>query len=182
MKLLSDDVNQTFGQLVLLLMLAYSGVALAQTDDDKAVDFISMARAAEAGDTASVAQLLKRGVKPDGYRFAPESGHLPQLAMMIVRPLQQASKKGHVEVVEALLQAGADPNWCCCDCVTALHYAIDSGHAEVAEVLIAAGADTRLPYSSKGRKYNNCTELARAKGMDDVVRMIAKAEGKAGVN
>jgi len=57
--------------------------------------------------------------------------------------LQLAAAYDELEVLQALLQAGADPNAKSSDNTdrTALHYAVQVGHLEVVKALIAAGAD-----------------------------------------
>ena len=57
--------------------------------------------------------------------------------------LQIAAMDNELEVVKALLEAGADPNAKSSDNTdrTALHYAVEFGHPEVVKALIAAGAD-----------------------------------------
>ena len=93
---------------------------------------LSLFEAAALGDLASVRSALAtdplkaRAVAADGFQA-----------------LHLAAYFGRVEVVEALLDAGADP-----DAVTAnparlrpLHSAAAAGHAEIAERLLRAGAD-----------------------------------------
>ena len=162
--------------LTLIALLFYANLSFSQSDDDLAVDFISMARAAKVGDLASLTQLLKRGIKANGYQFEPASSHLTHISMLVSRPLQQAAENGHTEIVQQLLKYGADPNWCCCDCVTALHMAINSGHEEIANVLINAGANTQLPYSNQGKRFNNCLLMAKDKGLLSTVQLISEKQ------
>ena len=52
-----------------------------------------------------------------------------------------ASMMGHLDIVKALLAAGADKNKVCIVYRSPLHNAIANDHEEVAKVLISAGAD-----------------------------------------
>ncbi|MDP7240452.1 MAG: HisA/HisF-related TIM barrel protein [Dehalococcoidia bacterium] len=59
-------------------------------------------------------------------------------------PLHWASEGGHLEVVKALLEAGADTDLADGDGATPLHYAShpsEGGHVEVVKALLEAGAD-----------------------------------------
>lgn len=93
--------------------------------------------AARAGELAAVEDLLARGVAPD-RRF-----------VRCGTPLSEAAGRGHVEIVQLLLDRGADPNlpesgdsvgdW------TPLFRAVSDGHREIAEALLRAGADPYAP-------------------------------------
>jgi ankyrin repeat protein len=58
--------------------------------------------------------------------------------------LQNAAYEGHVEVVENLLDQGADKDKADNDGNTALHLAAENGHFEVANVLLSWGAKLDL--------------------------------------
>jgi len=58
-------------------------------------------------------------------------------------PIIDATKRGDVEEVQALIQQGADVNEAYGDGMTALHWAAERGDLRVAEVLIAAGASVK---------------------------------------
>ena len=55
--------------------------------------------------------------------------------------MMRAAERGHIEVVEALLAAGADTEKADGQGYTALMRAAEKGHIGVAEALLAAGAD-----------------------------------------
>ena len=79
-----------------------------------------------------------------------------------MRPLHIAAQNGYLEIVELLLEHGANPNVQDNDGRTPLHYAVENCHVDVARVLLDHGADptirdnegmTPLDYSS------NCEEF-----------------------
>lgn len=74
--------------------------------------------------------LIARGVPVD----------VPAANPMAVRPLHSAAASGSVDLVRALLEAGADPNAAQAGGVTALHTAAHRGDLEMARALLAAGA------------------------------------------
>ena len=67
-------------------------------------------------------------------------------------PLHWAAGRGHLDVVEALLAAGADPNQVSHspDLLTPLHMAAGAGRAEVIELLITNGAEVDASQGSSG--------------------------------
>jgi len=94
--------------------------------------------AALHGDLATVATLLSQdaslanSVLPDAYEGAP--------------PLALAAAEGHLEVVRALLDAGAEPDRSGQD-GTALMMAVWNNLPEVAELLLLGGASANAPGS-----------------------------------
>jgi ankyrin repeat protein len=109
-------------------------------DDEKLI-----LRAAKRGDVATVQALIKKNQALLRARDTDGS-----------TPLHCAAWKGHAEVVEALLAAGADiddhnqnDHWG----TTPLHAAAHGNQKNVAEVLIAQGADLNA------RNLNNRTPL-----------------------
>ncbi len=74
-------------------------------------------------------------------------------------PLHLAADRGHADVAEALLAAGADANAKADDGSTPLHLAAEGGRADVAEALLAAGA------AANARDDYGSTPLHRAAWM-----------------
>jgi len=82
------------------------------------------------GNVGKVEEALGRGANVNCQHF------------MGTRPLHRAAMNGHVEVVQFLLAAGADPNARVTeDGNTPMHTAADFGYKKVAQILFAAGAD-----------------------------------------
>lgn len=92
--------------------------------------------AATAGDPTAVAAALRDGASPNG--LAREG------AIVGESPLVLAIKGGHLEVIEALLAAGADPEQGG-ESFRPLAWASRRGMADACELLIAAGALVRDP-------------------------------------
>ena len=83
--------------------------------------------AAKAGDTDTLVQLLDDGADVNEPNIMP--------------PLQIAAFNGHVEVLELLIERGADLDATSTMFGTALHAAAKRGYAEAIEVMIEAGGD-----------------------------------------
>jgi hypothetical protein len=87
-----------------------------------------------------------------------------------------AAGKGHGEVVELLVQAGANVNAAEPKLCTALHTAALHGEWGVVEQLLAAGADTEA-LTVDGE---TALALAAEKGHRDVVQLLLSCEGSVG--
>ena len=79
------------------------------------------------------------GKKSDIANYYAERGKLVDVDVTLV--LGWVSMRGHLDIVKALLAAGADKNKVCIVYRSPLHNAIANDHEEVAKVLISAGAD-----------------------------------------
>ena len=94
--------------------------------------------------------------------------------------LNHAAWHGHMEIVQLLLENGANTNAKRNDGWAPLHDAAAQGHEEIAELLIANGADIntkddgeRTPlYAAAGKGQKNIVEILIAKGAD--VNAISK--------
>ncbi|HUG72241.1 MAG TPA: ankyrin repeat domain-containing protein, partial [Steroidobacteraceae bacterium] len=113
------------------------------------------------GDLSAVTVLLESGVNPD----TPSSGRTAIVA---------ASMGGHLDVVKALLAAGADTETGATTATgsnTALIWALVNGHTAVARALVEAGANLRVAreYGSPALVYaaagNDPDSLAIVQGM-----------------
>ncbi len=66
-------------------------------------------------------------------------------------PLYLAAKAGHAKVIDALLNAGTNPNSTAVDGLTPLMMAASSGNAEAVELLVKRGADVNARESENGQ-------------------------------
>jgi ankyrin repeat protein len=89
--------------------------------------------------------------------------------------LHAAAEKGHLEVVAALLEAGADENAQTSSGKSALSLAVAQGHKDVAAVLLAAGADANSTDSE------DRTPLHEAADREDLPMMQLLLAAGAGV-
>ncbi len=156
-------------RVALIVGAAILGSSLVVATDltDRAVDFLSLSRAARDGDMISVKALIRRGVDPNGVEF-DGSNAASYLAHDYDRPLQAAAEHGHADIAAFLLERGAKPDWCCCSCVTALHLAILGGHEKVVAALLEGDADASLPFED-GR---SCLEVATDLGHDSIAALL----------
>ena len=132
-----------------------------------------VADAAQRGDIQAVRTLLQQGADPNAAQaegltalhWAALNDQLGMAEILLYAgatvkpvtrvggytPLHLASRRGHGEVVRALLEAGADANAYTTTGVTSLHFAAEANAAEAILVLIEHGADAdaRDSFSSR---------------------------------
>jgi len=88
--------------------------------------------ASRKGDTKQVARLLKETkIHPDGYK-----GYDGRTSLMA------ASRKGNLDIVKMLVEAGASLELRTEDGSTPLHNAVASGQVDVVKLLLLSGADS----------------------------------------
>lgn len=125
-------------------------------------DTTPLHRAVEAGDPLTVEQMLAQGY---GSNIPDRDGKTPlhwvgssEVATLLIncgadvhavnhggyRPLHSASRRGCVEVAQALLKHGADAGATAGHYrLTPLHLAVDSGHVDVVKLLLTYGGNAR---------------------------------------
>lgn len=171
---LTGDSNGVHSMLLLLVHADSSRTLVAAALGDAAFDaqglaamkrrqnYEALARAIDRGDTHAVQRMIERGAAVndtgrDDFPGAP--------------PIALAAAKGNTAIVDMLLEAGANPNACCCSCVTALHRAIEKGHSATVARLLKGGADPRIPYDGR----MSTAELAKRSGNPEIVRQLEEA-------
>ena len=133
--------------------------------------YMALIDACEEDNLPKAVRLLQEGVEPNGkdvHSGIPKS-HAEYFAHLRNAPIINAAIHGNLELVHILLEYGADPNWCCCSCVTALHEAILKGHTDVVGLLLANGADVTI---NPGGGSTSTYELAEQVGNEVIIHMI----------
>jgi Ankyrin repeats (3 copies) len=149
-----------------------SASPLRPAAEDAALAFWSLIYAAQAGDKRVVQAWIDRGVDVNGKGLdRKEAGKLGEAAQVTMAPIVVAAAKGHLEIVQALLNAGAKPDLCCCSCITALHEAIRNKHPKVVKLLLDRGANPHLLYDTTTPPL----ELARKTGSAEIVGYVQAA-------
>jgi len=119
--------------------------------------------AAEKGYPVIADQLIKAGAYIN-YRSSPRHGNYTALTLAI--------KNNHNDIVQKLLNAGADANETTFHGLTPLHVAAKAGNVKAAELLLAHRADiNRLD-----RMGRTATKLASVDGHEDVAKYLRSHE------
>lgn len=92
-------------------------------------------------------------------------------------PLHRAVEKNHLEIVELLLDCGANID-CCSGRGTPLHLAISRKHREIIELLVAKGADVNFQRSSVKSPLSRAAELGLLEVAEFLLARGAKVDAK----
>ena len=162
---------------------------------DHGLGAILLCTAASHGDVLCAKLLLDAGVPPDAYIFSsansihattndqPGPRHLQQqqrqsskqIPQPMLPPLHAAAAAGHVEVIAALMHAGADGDLTAPSSVhmhrTALHLAVAAGSLDTVEILLQHGVRTSICDASGQRPLDLALDLCR----DAIVRALRPA-------
>ncbi len=118
-------------------------------------------KATEKGDVRRVKILLKHGVSPNCC--SPISGY---------SPLQMSATRGYLEIVKALVKAGADIHYRGGDVPgTALSGAVIAGHTSIVRYLLGEGADPNEDLYPDGMPL---IEEAKNAGYSKIVALLRK--------
>ena len=172
----SRDV-QGISALMHALYLGHEGIARQIASQLEDLDFH---QAAALGDASRMAEHLAAGADvasptPDGFtalHLASFFGRGETVRRLIDHdaPIDAvATNGGHLEVVELLLAAGADPEVRQAGGFTPLMGAASGGHGEILDRLLAAGADP-APISDGGK---TAADLARERGHAELAGRLA---------
>ena len=134
---------------------------MANSNDEK------LFAAAERGEAIIVSQLAS---KPD---FAPNCSAAGRAARRGHTPLSVACVAGHVEVVETLLEAGADPDIPANGNITPAHRACSWAHEEIAMLLIEFSADMEARDDGDRTPWDVLCQVRQAPDSDKVGRTQA---------
>lgn len=189
MLLKARDAN---GASPILVAVYYQKLDVATALAD-AGGLIDIFEASALGRVDRIKQLLRENPSlvsayaPDGFYpvgLAAFFGHLAAVTTLIaagadihaaatnsfkVRAIHAAVASKNLDIVRAVLEAGADPNAAQQQGVRPIHEAGSSGNRELADLLLKYGADATL----KGDSGKNAIEIAREKGHAEFADWLA---------
>jgi ankyrin repeat protein len=162
-------MKQLYFQLILIAPLAIV-TGCASQNELQARRYMALIHACENDCLPKAVELLQEGVEPNGKDVLDEApkSDVEYFAHLRDAPIVYAARNGNLELVRVLLEYGANPNWCCCSCVTALHKAILNKHIDVVALLLANGGDVTINYDGR----ISTLQLARQVGNIIIIQMI----------
>ena len=185
------DARDANGASPILVAVYYQKLDIATTLAD-AKGEIDMFEASALGRVDRIKQLLRNNPSlasansPDGFPavgLAAFFGHLDAVRTLIaaganihaaatnafkVQAIHAAVASKNIEIVRAVLEAGADPNAAQQQGFRPVHEAGNTGNRELAELLLKYGADPTL----KGDNGKNAIDIARDKGHADLAAWL----------
>ena len=158
------EVNSTWKELLTSESFQKNGKSLFSHDISN--DEIKLWRLSRHGRTEEVKKLLSSGMLNANIYLTNGNDKSA--------PLFEAAERGHKEVVELLLKAGADPDKYSSQGSTPLNLAADRGYKEVVQLLLNSGADPDKT-DSHG---NTPLQKASVEEHEDVVKMLLEKGAK----
>jgi uncharacterized protein len=158
--------------LVLLLVVAGAlgaGALLVFPRQVQGLRFQRLSQAAYEDSPMMARLLLRLGADPDGGDYNDT------VPFAFVTPLGTAASRGNLDVVEVLLENGANPDAADPTGFTPLAHAASQGHADIVRALLAAGARTDVMTMT-----GTALDLARSGGHEAVVRLLEQASAAPG--
>ncbi len=132
--------------------------------------------ALEYGDGAHLVDTLAQAYHPmveeviDGALVYLEYGGWDTGRHGVDRDLIDGLKKGHVAIVHAFLEKGADPNAVDADGGPALLWAVARGNPEVVSLLLARGADPGV----RDAQGNGARDIAERRGRAEILEILKR--------
>lgn len=130
-----NSIRVVMPLMVLVIVAFMCDVAGAYQRSNRSKKVEELIHAAAAGDISKVRQILNAGVNVNA-RFARDDSDLSGMTALMV-----ATSRGYAEMVEDLIQRGANVNLKHYSGETALMFAADTGDENTIRVLLGAGAD-----------------------------------------
>ena len=158
---LPDDMSLTSLTLALTPSASLHLVLLNFCDVDESAEK-ALVRHCEENRLEEVEMLLQRPQDPSRKWAKDDNEH------DFFAPIHRAASNGHLEVVQLLLEAGAEKNAAAGDGSTALHFAAQDDHAEVVQLLLGAGADENAVDAGGGTALHYAAQY----GYVEVARLL----------
>jgi ankyrin repeat protein len=136
------------------------------------VEQLRMAIDTNAVDAGEEGTPLLFAVRAERYNIIPAlvaaGARAPAESSLVDAPLHELARRGRVEEMRVLLDAGAEPNCLNRDGKTPLHWAAMVGNVESCRLLVSYGADPFRPQSGAVKFHNYLTPFQLAIEKDEI--------------